>query len=120
MIFGAVLFLPFTIKKVEEELEIFLFVMGCLAVTVTSQWSLHLIEEGLVEPIKITVAVFLAGIVFRSLQKYIATHVNKIVQTLGVKVFAFLLIVVLGLLSSILTAIIASLILVEMGTAKKV
>jgi predicted cation transporter len=112
-ILAVVLFAPFLIKKVEEELEIFLFVMGTVAVSITSQWSVPLIEEALIEPVKITLAVFAAGFLFRALQKPIAANVNKISDAVGLKLFAFLLIVILGLLSSIITAIIAALVLVE-------
>jgi len=105
--------LPFVIKKVEEELEIFLFIMGILAVSITKQWSLHIIEEGLIEPIKITVAVLVAGFLFNRFQNLFAHQVNKILNKIGLSFFAFLLIIILGLLSSVITAIIASLILVE-------
>ena len=110
---AVVLCIPFFAKKIEEELEIFLFVMGCMAVTVTSQWKMFLIKEALIEPIKITAAVFIAGFLFRKLQKPIAHHINKIADALGMKLFAFLVIIVLGFFSSIITAIIAALVLVE-------
>jgi predicted cation transporter len=50
-ILGLVLILPFLIRKVEENLEAFLFVMGLLAVTASAQWSVHLAVEALEEPI---------------------------------------------------------------------
>ncbi|MDD5611313.1 MAG: DUF1646 family protein, partial [Candidatus Omnitrophica bacterium] len=109
-------FAPFKVKKIEEELEIFLFIMGCLTVTITAQWRLSLIEEALVEPIKITLAVFVAGFLFRFFQKPLAHNVNKMAHALGIKLFAFLVIVILGLLSSVITAIIAALVLVEIIT----
>ncbi len=116
IILAIVLFAPFLIKKVEEELEIFLFAMGCLSVTITSQWSMPLIKEALTEPIKITLAVFIAGLLFNFLQKPIAHNVNRIADALGVKLFAFLVIVMLGFLSSLITAIIAAVLLVEIIT----
>jgi len=116
IILVIVLIAPFSVKVIEEELEIFLFVMGCAAVTITSQWNMPLIEEALVEPLKITSAVFAAGFLFRTLQKPIARNVNKFVKVVGIKMFVFLVIVVLGLLSSIITAIIAALVLVEVVT----
>jgi len=112
-ILAVVLLAPFSVKIIEEELEAFLFVMGCIAVTITSQWRITLIEEALVAPVKITLAVFIAGFIFRALQKPIAHNVNKIADRIGLRVFAFLVITGLGLLSSIITAIIAALILVE-------
>ncbi|MEK9149685.1 MAG: DUF1646 family protein, partial [Candidatus Desantisbacteria bacterium] len=108
-----VLVLPFVLKKVEEELEFFLFAMGAIAVSITEQWSGHLVRECLTEPIKITTAVFLAGILFRLIQKPLSQNLNSLVEKLGLKPFVFLLVVVLGVLSSIITAIIAALILVE-------
>jgi len=115
-ILAAVLFTPFLAKKVEEELEIFLFIMGCIAVTITSQWGISLIKEALTDPVKITLAVFIAGFLFKIFQRPVAHNVNKIAYTIGVRLFAFLVIVVLGVLSSIITAIIASLVLVEIIT----
>ncbi|MDD5432071.1 MAG: DUF1646 family protein [Candidatus Omnitrophica bacterium] len=116
IILALVLFAPFSVKIIEEELEVFLFIMGCIAVTVTSQWSIPLVKEALVEPIKITLAVFLAGLVFFVLKKFIKNKVNKIADKIGIKLFSFLLIISLGFLSSIITAIIAALILVEIVT----
>ena len=112
----AVLFTPFLVKKVEEELEIFLFIMGTVAVTITSAWSASLMKEALIEPIKITLAVFIAGFLFKFFQRPVARNVNKIADALGVKLFAFLVIVALGILSSVITAIIAALVLVEIIT----
>ena len=118
ILFGLIVILliifaaPFLHKKIEEELEMFFFVMGCLAVTLTSQWSRHLILEALTEPIKITLAVFVAGFIFKFFQKQLAAAVSAIAVSVGLKLFSFFLIVVLGFLSSVLTAIISALVLV--------
>lgn len=108
-----VLSLPFLVKQVEENLEIFLFVMGALAVTVTAQWSWALVEEGLLEPIKIALAVLVAGFLFTFARSHVKRAVDTVTGLVGVRVFAFLVIVLLGLLSSAITAIIAALVLVE-------
>ncbi len=112
-ILALVLFAPFLIKPVEENLELFLFAMGAIAVTVTSQWAWPLVEEGLLEPIKITAAVLAAGILFKVLRPAARRAVGAAISALGVKAFAFALVVVLGLVSSVITAIIAALLLVE-------
>lgn len=109
----TVLALPFLVKKIEDNLEVFLFIIGSVAVSLTMQWSTLLIREALIAPVKITAAVFLAGFVFRFLQRSIAESTNRIIGISGIKWFVFLIIVVLGFLSSVITAIIASLILVE-------
>jgi len=112
-ILALVLSLPFLVKKVEEELELFLFAMGCAAVTLTGQWDMHLLREALRDPVFITVAVLSAGFLFKVVQKTLAGHLNMFVRLIGMKLFAFLVIVILGFLSSVITAIIASLVLVE-------
>ncbi|MFH1073516.1 MAG: DUF1646 family protein [Candidatus Firestonebacteria bacterium] len=108
-----VLLAPFTIKKAEKNLELFLFLMGVVTISVTSRWSFNIIEEALVEPIKITVAVLTAGLLFRELKGLIENNVNRTVEIIGLRLFSFLLVFFLGLLSSVITAIIAALVLVE-------
>jgi len=116
IIMGLVLLLPFFIKKVEEELEIFLFIMGLLTVSLSSLWSFSLLYEMLIEPIKISLAVLLAGIIFRSVRTRLKNWINKAIKKIGFTPLIFLVICILGLLSSVITAIIAALILVEIVT----
>jgi predicted cation transporter len=113
LVFLIVLILPFTIHKIERQLEFFLFVMGGVAATVAGQWSLHLIEEALVEPLMISVAVFIFGVLFKYSQSAIDKHVNRIKNRMGLHVFIFCLVFLLGLISSFVTAILSSLVLVE-------
>jgi predicted cation transporter len=108
-----VLFLPFLAKKVEENLEPFLFIMGVAAVTVSSQWAWPLVEEALVEPIKITAAVLVAGFLFKFLKPALRRAVGTSISAIGIKAFAFAVVVLLGFVSSVITAIISALILVE-------
>jgi predicted cation transporter len=109
----GVLVFPFTIKIVEKQLEIFLLASGVIAVTITAQWHGKLVVDGLVEPIKITLAVFISGILFRFFQNRIAGFVKTWVNALGIKVFVLVMVIGLGILSSVITAIIAALLLVE-------
>jgi predicted cation transporter len=113
VILTLVLALPFLVKKVEENLEVFLFAMGILAVTTSSQWSWPLIEEALIEPIKITIAVLIAGMLFRFLRPTARNVVGIAISKIGIKAFAFIIVVLLGIISSVITAIIAALLLVE-------
>ncbi len=117
LILLAALAIPFFVRKVEEQIEVFLFILGCAAVTITSQWSAHLVKESLFEPVKITLAVLVAGCLFRFCQQAIADHVARAVRAIGVRRFVFLTIAALGLLSSCITAIIAALVLVEIVSA---
>ena len=119
IILFLVLFLPFLFKKVEHNLEIFLFIMGIIAVTVTGVWEDKLIVKALNEPVKITLAVLIAGILFRFSETYIRNKINVVKNFLGIKTFLFLVVVVLGLVSSVISAIIASLVLVEVISGLK-
>lgn len=114
IILVAVLVLPFSIRKVEENLEAFLFLMGLASVTVSKTMSWHLIGEALREPLAITLAVFIAGTVFYLIRNKFALWMEQIYQKISPAVVVFVMIVVLGLVSSVITAIVASVILVEL------
>jgi predicted cation transporter len=116
IIVGLVLALPFLSKRVERQLEAFLFIMGCLAVSISGLWSWHLVEKALVEPIKITLAVLIAGLVFKFIRPKIGAWVHAFARRFGYPTLFFLIVVGLGLLSSVITAIIAALILAEVVT----
>jgi predicted cation transporter len=117
VIMGAVLVLPFLSKKIEEELEAFLFIMGILSVSISRLWSWHLVSEAISEPVKITLAVLLAGLLFRLLRPKIKLLTTSAISRIGCPAFVFLLVVLLGILSSAITAIIAALVLVEIISA---
>lgn len=112
-----VLVLPFSIHKVEENLEPFLFVMGICAALISGLLNKELIFKALEEPIMITSAVLIAGFLFHCFNAQIRKGINQILKILPLRVFVFLVTVILGLLSSVITAIIASLVLVEIVNA---
>ena len=64
VIFLIVLVGPFVNKKIEANLEAFLFVMGIVSATLSSAWSAEVVHEGFVAPINITLAVLGAGMLF--------------------------------------------------------
>jgi predicted cation transporter len=113
VIMGMVLVLPFLSRKVEEELEIFLFLMGIISVSISKVWTWHLVYESAREPIIISLAVLLAGTTFRISREWLRNLANKIIKRFGLRPLIFLLVTGLGMLSSIITAIIAALILAE-------
>ena len=133
----AVLVGPFMVKKIEHNLEAFLFVMGVLAVTISSfyskpglmetmgytehqveliGWNMEIVMEAIKEPLikGIVPAVLVAGILFHYGRSYAQMAMNKITKVVPIKIVVFLIVVVLGLSSSIITAIIAALLLVEL------
>jgi predicted cation transporter len=114
LIFVVVLIGPFLNKKIEANLEAFLFIMGVLSASLSNAWSAEVIHEGFMAPINITLAVLGAGVLFHYLRKYIDHAMRRILVTVPLKAIVCGAIIVLGLLSSIISAIIAALLLVEL------
>lgn len=115
----GILMLPFLIKKVEHNLEIFLFVMGLVATAISGVISanlfIHIFENKMLY--FITAAVLIAGIIFKYSVEKLKHGVAIATQKWSLPIFLFVFIVVLGIISSIITAIIASLVLVEVVQA---
>ncbi len=137
IIFGIVLFLPFTYRPVEHNLEAFLFSMGFLAVTMNtifmdkSQiiiveggdahslppfWTGQLVESALMDPLMITAAVLIAGMAFHYGRDHFRRYMEKAISKMQLKIFIFIIVVTLGMVASMITAIIAALLLVEVIT----
>jgi len=114
-IFLLVLLCPFFIKKVEEQLEAFLFVMGVSAVTIANAWHMELVIEAIEEPIMkgIVPAVLVAGLLFYYGRSHAQRIMNVLLDKVPLKILVFLIVVILGLSASLITAIIAALVLVE-------
>jgi predicted cation transporter len=104
---------PFLNKKIESNLEAFLFVMGVISATIANAWSAEVLHEGFIAPINITLAVLGAGVLFHYLRHYIDHGMRRILITVPLSVIVSVGIIVLGLLSSLISAIIAALLLVE-------
>ncbi len=127
---------PFMVKKIEHNLEAFLFVMGVLAVTIAGfesravleaigynheqiaevGWNMKLIMEAVMEPVikGIVPAVLVAGLLFHYGRDKAQRAMSSILDKVSIKVVVFLMVVLLGLASSVITAIIAALLLVEL------
>jgi predicted cation transporter len=116
LIFVVVLVGPFLNKKIEANLEAFLFAMGIVSATFSSAWSAEVIHEGLVAPINITLAVLGAGVLFHYSRHYIDHAMRRVLITVPLSVIVCVGIVILGLASSVISAIIAALLLVEFIT----
>jgi predicted cation transporter len=135
-IFIVVLVFPFKVKKVEENLEVFLFICGIAALTVSSfatlngetfGWTPAIIAEALTAPVMITTIagipigivqiVLIVGLIIYFAHAQIQSGIQLLVNRVPLYVLIFFLICGLGLISSIISAIIASIILVEIVCA---
>jgi predicted cation transporter len=131
-IFIIVLVLPFKIKKVEENLEVFLFICGVAALTISSfailegetfGWTPEIIVEALTAPVMITTVagipigivqiVLLVGLIIYFAHTQIHKGIQALVNKVPLHILVFCLICGLGLISSIISAILAAIILVE-------
>jgi len=119
IIFFLVLLLPLTLKFVERNLELFLFVMGIVAAVVGGVMSSTLFVKATIDPVKITVAVLLAGLLFKWFHTPLNKMINELSRILSFRLFVALSVTILGLISSMITAIIASLVLVLIVSAMK-
>ena len=132
----AVLAGPFRSKLVERNLEIFLLGCGLIALTIsgfasvegyTFGWTIEVLLEALTAPLLITtvfgipVGIVQIVLVFGLFLYFFFNEFQKLivwtVAHTSVPAFIFLIIVVLGLVSSIISAILAALVLVEMVCA---
>jgi predicted cation transporter len=136
VIFLLVLALPFKVKCIEHNLEVFLFVCGVAALTIagfmtipgeTTGWSLKIIHEALLAPLNITTVfgipvgivqiVLLVGILIYWFHHRLESAIVGMIDRFPLSAIVFCLIVVLGLVSSIISAILAAIILVEIVNA---
>jgi predicted cation transporter len=107
---------PFVSHRIEHNLEAFLFVMGALSAAASQALSGRLIRDALTHPAPITVAVFVSGLLFARGQGLLASGVSRLAERIGARALQALAVVVLGLASSVITAIIAALALVEFAS----
>ncbi|MGG3772578.1 DUF1646 family protein [Heyndrickxia faecalis] len=112
IILALVLLLPFFVPLVERNLEIFLFIMGWAAAIAGGVLDKPLLKKALEDPVNITIAVFVAGLLFRWLERPLEKVISAINRGIPFPLLAALTVILLGLLSSVITAIIAALILV--------
>jgi predicted cation transporter len=122
-IFILVLILPFRVRKVEENLEPFFFLMGVAAVTISGLWSTKLVEEALTSPVSvgnlpigIFQVVLIAGLVVHYCNKPVYGGIAKLMDVLGLRFFVFVIITILGLVSSLVSVIVTAVILAEVIT----
>ena len=115
VIFLLVLALPFKVKIVEKNLEAFLFIMGSAAVTLTSKWGYELVKLAAEEPVMkgIVPAVLVAGLIFFYGKTPMNNAIRSLTKSVPMPLFVASVVFILGMASSLITAIIAALLLVE-------
>ena len=119
-----VLVLPFRIRKIEENLEPFFLIMGVAAVSISGLWSLELLASALKAPVAIgslPIGIFQVvlffGILIHYFKKPFYGLVNSLAARLSPRAFVFLMILLLGLLSSVISVILTAFLLAEIASA---
>jgi len=115
LIIVIVIVMPLISKRIEQNLEIFILAVGIAAATISNIWNKDLVKMTLEHPVMISVTVLVMGILFKLFNSQIIVFINKITKKIGVRWTLALSTVMLGLVSSMITAIIASLILSEIA-----
>ncbi len=132
----VVLICPFRFRLVEQNLELFLLGCGVIALTIsgfvtlegyTFGWTASVVTQALTAPLLVTTIagvpvgivqiVFIFGLFLYLFFNTVHKAIARIVAHTSVPVFIFSIIVILGLVSSLISAILAALILVEMVCA---
>ena len=75
-------------------------------------FNTELLIHALQDPIKITLAVLVAGLLFKWFQTQLGNAINTVSNKMPFPLFIALMVIILGFISSIITAIIAALVLV--------
>src|SRR5258705_1268248 len=104
VLFGQVMF-----KPIEQNIEIFFLVVGAFASAVSGQWGSKLLRAAVTEPIALTAAVLIFGLIVRLVRPWLDRGVERLVEVVQPRWGYLRLIVPLRLLSSIITAVIACL-----------
>jgi predicted cation transporter len=113
VVFLVVLFGPVLVKPIEQNIEIFFLAVGALAALIGGQWGPALLHAAITEPIALTVAVLIFGVVAKLARPALDRGIRRLVTVVPARWIYFGLIIALGLLSSVITAVIAALVLVE-------
>jgi len=132
----VVLIGPFRSKRVEQNLEVFLLGCGVIALTIsgfatiegyTFGWTTDVVIEALTAPLVITTVfgvpvgivqiVLIFGLFLYFCFNVVQRAIVWTVAHTSIPVFIFFIIVILGLVSSLISAILAALVLVEMVCA---
>jgi predicted cation transporter len=113
IILGALFAGPLIFAPLEHNLEPYCFALGLIAVTVSRQWQWHLLHKAAVDPMPLTITVIGAGLLFGVLRSVLDRSFAAMRRRLPRPLLATLVVLMVGLLSSAITAVIAALVLVE-------
>jgi predicted cation transporter len=113
IILAALLAGPLIFAPLEHNLEPYCFALGIIAVTVGGQWEGPLLRKAALAPMPITLTVIAGGLLFRAFRPVLDNCFDAMRRQLPRPLLAGSIVLIIGLLSSAITAVIGALMLVE-------
>jgi predicted cation transporter len=127
LILIIVLLGPLISRRIEKNLEIFFLIIGFLAALVSGAISYNLIKEAFLSPliihnvpIGIFEVVLIAGLIFEKYRYNLENIMESITKKIHGSILFAMLVFILGIGSSIISAILASVIIAEMASIIKI
>jgi predicted cation transporter len=113
LILIAVLIGPILIKPVERNIEVFFLAVGAVTAVITGQFGWRMVDAALTEPLALTIAVGVFGVLAQLLRPVFDQGIQRLRGLVSGRWIYFTLILVLGAASSVITSVVAALLLVE-------
>ena len=110
---GLLLVGPVVSHLVEEQIELFFLAIALVAMTLAGAWRWEVARHAVEEPIWITLAVIVAGVVFDHLRGLMDRGMERLRARVAGRLLCAGAVFLTALLSSVITAIVAALVLVE-------
>ena len=107
------LIMPLVSRWAESHLELFLLAIGAAAVTVSGGWNGALVHKTLATPVYVSFIVVVVSVIFNNYSRYIFRILFAFFRTLEPRYSFALLVLILGLISSLVSVTVAALILAE-------
>ena len=107
------LIVPLVSRWAESHLELFLLAVGAVAVTVSGGWSFELVRKTLSSPVYVSFIVVVVSVIFNNYSRYIFRVLFAFFRTLEPRYSFALLVLLLGMASSLVSVTVAALVLAE-------
>jgi predicted cation transporter len=104
---------PLAVHYIERNIEAYCLLIGLVAVTLAGAWSEHLIRQALTEPLEISIAVIVAGVIFDLTRHRFDHAFARMRSRMPRPILTMVSIFLIAALASLITAIVAALVLVE-------
>jgi len=104
---------PFVSRWVESHLELFLLLVGAVAVTISGSWSGEFVKQTLSYPVNVAFIVLVVSVIFNNYSRYIFRVLFLFFRALEPRYSFALLIFLLGICSSLISVTVAALVLAE-------